>query len=151
MEAQKFSAVQIDIPYGSLGVSREDEDNLYNLPSQIHDYLDKALPLWCGALQVFLTLVKRVEDRFAMIDSQDWEGVLSVLTPLTNARDPRYNDSRGFLYDGSLLYNEAEYEVLKDRLSITATTSGAPVTVHILGTDVMVPTSPPTVNIAEPV
>lgn len=151
MEAQKFSAVQINIPYGSLGVSREDEGSPYNLPNQIHDYLDKALPLWCGALQVFLTLVKRVEDRFDMLDSQDWEGVLSVLTPLTNARDPRYNDSRGFLYDGSLLYNEAEYEVLKDRLSITATTSGAPITVHILGTDVTVPPLPASVTIDEPV
>jgi hypothetical protein len=151
LEAQKYSSVQINIPYGSLGVSREDEGDLRNLPNQIRDYLEKALPLWCGALQVFLTLVKRVEDRFVMIDSQSWEGVLSVLTPLTNARDPRYNDSRGFLYDGTLLYNEAEYEVLKDRLSVEAeNTSGAPVTVHILGTDVTIPAGG-TVTVDEPV
>jgi len=135
-EVEKFSALHIEIPAGAEGVSAEFEGSLSSLPSRLTEYLGDALSIWMGSFRLFLLLVQRLSDQVSLQDAGDFEGLLAIRTPLTNPRDPRYNDSAGYVYDGDLVYNEGERDILRGRLEVVAeNTGGAPILVHIFGTD----------------
>ena len=115
-EAEKYKAIVVEIPYGSLGAFAEDEGPR-DFPNLVTEYFQKALPLWASTLSLFFVLIGRLEDDLALEERIGYQGLLHLRDALTLERDPRYNDGRGFVYDGpdGLLYDEAD-RILDDRL-----------------------------------
>jgi len=142
-EIEKFSAIHIEIPAGAVGVSSEFEGRLDSLPARLTKYLGDALALWLGSFRLFLALIHSIEDRVPLDDVADFDGEVAIRTPLTNARDPRYNEGAGYVYDGTLAYNEGDRDTLRDRLEVLAeNTVGPPVVIHIFGADYPLAASP---------
>jgi len=145
-EIEKYSALHIEIPAGSPGTRPGD-------PASILDQLDeyyRALALWVGNFRLFVTLLFSLQDSLEITDEITAHGLLHLRSALTLGEDPRYNDERGYVYDGSFVYDSALLEILPDHLTVDATnTSGAPITVHIFGADYAIPAGG-TVTVTEP-
>lgn len=119
-EVEKFSAFLVEVPYGVDGGFSEDAGD-YSFPSKTREFLQRIQAIWVGVFRTFFRMVARLSDVALVGDSVSWEGLLTLRDSVTNARDPRYNDGRGFLYDASgLVYNEADVEILRERLLVQA-------------------------------
>ena len=123
-EVEKYVGLLVEIPYGADGGFAEDSGPA-SLPNQVLNYLRRAQAIWGGIFRTFFRMIARIGDDLLLDDDLSFDGLLTLRDALTRARDPRYNDGRGFLYDASgLVYNEADVEILKDRLIVRAFNDG---------------------------
>lgn len=135
-EVEKFSKVLVTLPAAARGGDSGFRD--------VRAYMGKALALWASYVESLLVLVFDLFDVTLVSEAVTYAGELGLRDALTNAADPRYNEGVGYVYDGTgsagIVYNQAEYDTLRDSLSLDIwNTGGAPVaytafdTVGVLG------------------
>jgi hypothetical protein len=135
-EMGKFSSLFVDIPAGSETLLTSDP----SIVDEITRYLERALPVWMGTLRVFITTLLDFTEDLSPTDEVFFRGrffdaahltytyadvgtygatVYTHRDTFTDAIDARYGDPRGFAYDGSLDYGEADEQIFKDQLHFT--------------------------------
>lgn len=123
-EIEKFGAVLLELPFP---VDTE-------LRERIVAYARKAFGIWTDVTRFIVAVVASISEDLGIIESLRHDKLAILRDALTNARDPRYNDSRGFVYDGTTPYNEADAELGALRLGVDIeNTGGAPMTVDVFG------------------